>query len=166
MPGTVPAARPSASDRAGTGCDRDDGLQSTRRSLPIALLRAREAVMARFRPILAEHSVTEQQWRVIRVLGESSPRDATAVADHCCILMPSMTRIIRALQERGLITRKRDAADGRKLVLAITPAGRALLDQVAPHSLAVYRDIEARYGSGRVETLLDMLEDLALLGGR
>ena len=141
-----------------------DGFQKTRRSLPIALLRARETVMAGFRPILAKHDVTEQQWRVIRVLGEASPRDATDVADHCCILMPSMTRIIRTLQDRGLITRTRDASDGRKLVLAITPTGRALLDQVAPHSLEVYRRIERRYGVERVEILLDMLEDLAVLG--
>lgn len=143
-----------------------DGLQTTRRSLPIALLRARETVMAGFRPILARHDVTEQQWRVIRVLGEASPRDASDVAAHCCILMPSMTRIIRALQDRGLITRARDETDGRRLVLAITPAGRDLLDQVAPHSLDVYRDIAERYGVDRVETLLDMLEDLAALGGR
>jgi len=143
-----------------------DGLRKTRRSLPIALLRARETVMAGFRPILARHDVTEQQWRVIRVLGEASPRDATDVADHCCILMPSMTRIIRALQDRGLITRARDESDGRRLVLAITPAGRDLLDKVTPHSLDVYRDIAERYGVDRVETLLDMLEDLAALGDR
>lgn len=143
-----------------------DGFQKTRRSLPIALLRARETVMAGFRPILAKHDVTEQQWRVIRVLGEASPRDATDVADHCCILMPSMTRIIRALTDRGLISRARDASDGRKLVLAITLQGRALLDEVAPHSLEVYRAIEERYGVERVETLLDMLEGLAELGDR
>jgi len=122
--------------------------------------------MAGFRPILAKHDVTEQQWRVIRVLGEASPRDATDVAGHCCILMPSMTRIIRALGDRGLITRARDTSDGRKLVLAITPAGRALLDEVAPHSLDVYRQIEERYGRERVEVLLDMLEDLAALAER
>jgi hypothetical protein len=41
--------------------------RDTRRALPIALLRAREAVMVRFRPILRYHGVTEQQWRVMRV---------------------------------------------------------------------------------------------------
>ena len=40
------------------------------RSLPMQLLRAREAVMQRFRPMLHQHGVTEQQWRVIRVLVE------------------------------------------------------------------------------------------------
>ena len=145
---------------------RDDGLQSTRRALPIALLRAREAVMVRFRPILARYNVTEQQWRVIRVLGEASPRDAGDVAGQCCILPPSMTRIIRALRGRGLITRRRDAFDGRRLVLAITPAGRALLNKVAPHSRAAYREIEMQYGAGKVEALLDMLDELASLGGK
>ena len=68
----------------------------TRRSLPIALLRARETVMHRFRPLLASHDLTEQQWRVIRVLGETSPLDASDVAERACILAPSLTRIIVA----------------------------------------------------------------------
>jgi len=57
----------------------------TRRSLPIALLRAREAVMARFRPMLAEHDVTEQQWRAIRILGEAGPLDRAELSERCCI---------------------------------------------------------------------------------
>ncbi|MGO4834713.1 homoprotocatechuate degradation operon regulator HpaR, partial [Rhizobiaceae sp. 2RAB30] len=96
--------------------------RDTRRSLPIALLRAREAVMGRFRPMLAAHDVTEQQWRVIRVLGETSPLDATEVADRACVLAPSLTRIIKALEDRALITRERDANDGRRAMLAIAPA--------------------------------------------
>src|SRR5262245_55114576 len=81
----------------------DDALlpRDTRRALPIALLRAREAVMARFRPILAAHDVTEQQWRVIRVLGEESPLDASEVAERACVLAPSLTRIIRALDRKS-----------------------------------------------------------------
>ena len=61
----------------------DDRLlpRNTRRSLPIALLRAREAVMSHFRPMLAKYDVTEQQWRVIRVLAEAGTLDASDVAD-------------------------------------------------------------------------------------
>ncbi len=44
--------------------------RETGRSLPIALLRARESLMARFRPMLAAHGFTEQQWRVLRIVGE------------------------------------------------------------------------------------------------
>src|SRR6218665_2043626 len=84
---------------------------NTRRSLPMSLLRAREAVMSKFRPMLARHDVTEQQWRVIRVLGEASPLDATEVAERASILAPSLTRIIKALEDRGFITRGKFADD-------------------------------------------------------
>lgn len=137
--------------------------RDTRRSLPIALLRAREAVMSRFRPLLAAHDVTEQQWRVIRVLGETSPLDATEVAERACVLAPSLTRIIKALEDRGLITRERDANDGRRALLAIAPAGLALIAKVTPQSRAVYAELEARYGAQKIERLLDMLDDLAKL---
>ena len=91
--------------KATISCPAQDTLlpRDTRRALPIALLRAREAVMARFRPILQARDVTEQQWRVIRVLGEESPLDASEVADRACVLAPSLTRIIKALEERALI---------------------------------------------------------------
>lgn len=137
--------------------------RDTRRSLPIALLRAREAVMARFRPMLARHDVTEQQWRVIRVLGEASPLDATEVAVRACVLAPSLTRIIKALEERGFISRDRDAADGRRVLLAIAPAGLAMIREVTPESRAIYAELEKRYGRARIEHLLDLLDELALL---
>ena len=79
--------------------------------------------MVRFRPILHARDVTEQQWRVLRVLGEESPLDASEVADRACVLAPSLTRIIKALEERALISRQRDSGDGRRISLAIAPAG-------------------------------------------
>jgi len=140
------------------------GPRKTQRSLPIMLLRAREAVMARFRPMLAAHDVTEQQWRVIRVLGEAGPLDATELSERCCILTPSMTRILRALEARGLITRTRDSGDGRRRVVAITDAGRGLIREVTPKSRAIYAELEAKYGPERIELLLDLLEDLVRAG--
>jgi homoprotocatechuate degradation regulator HpaR len=151
--------------RAGQAALPKDALlpRDTRRALPIALLRARETVMARFRPILAARDVTEQQWRVVRVLGEESPLDATEVAERACVLAPSLTRIIKALEERQLITRERDAGDGRRLALAIAPAGLAMIHELAPEMSVIYADLEARYGPQKVEHLLDMLCDLAEL---
>ncbi|MDK4742166.1 homoprotocatechuate degradation operon regulator HpaR [Rhizobium sp. LEGMi198b] len=138
-------------------------LQERRRSLTIGLLRAREAVMSHFRPILAAHDVTEQQWRVIRVLFEAGTLDASEVADKASILAPSLTRMIRSLEERGFITKHKDKADGRRVLMRITPAGRALIDAVMPESLKVYADIGERFGPQRVEQLLDMLDELAAL---
>ncbi|MBX4926396.1 homoprotocatechuate degradation operon regulator HpaR [Rhizobium binae] len=135
-----------------------------RRSLAIGLLRAREAVMSHFRPILAAHDVTEQQWRVIRVLSEAGMLDASEVADKASILAPSLTRMIRSLEERGFITKHKDKADGRRVLLQITTAGQTMVDDVMPESLKVYADIGARFGEARVEQLLDMLDELATLG--
>ncbi|MDG3578943.1 homoprotocatechuate degradation operon regulator HpaR [Rhizobium sp. YJ-22] len=135
--------------------------RNTRRSLPIALLRAREAVMTHFRPMLAEHDITEQQWRVIRILAEAGTVDASDMADRAFILAPSLTRIIRSLEERGIITKAKDDNDGRRVLLRITPAGLAIIDEVAPESRLIYETLEKRFGGERIDQLLDMLDELA-----
>ena len=62
------------------------------RNLPRLLLQAREAVMAHTRPALRAHALSDQQWRVLRVLDESGPTAPTQLAAECVILMPSLTR--------------------------------------------------------------------------
>ena len=50
------------------------------RSLPMSLLRAREAVMRQFRPALRQHGLTEQQWRILRALAAVETIEATELA--------------------------------------------------------------------------------------
>lgn len=126
----------------------------------MTLLRAREVIMAHFRPMLARHDITEQQWRVLRVLAETGTLEATELAGRASILPPSLTRIIKALEERRLITRNRVKDDGRRALLAITPSGVALIEDLAPERIAIYEAIEGRYGAEQYEQLLDMLESL------
>ena len=137
--------------------------RNIRRSLPIALLRAREAVMGHFRPMLAEHNITEQQWRVIRILAEAGTVDASEMADKAFILAPSLTRIIRSLEERGIIAKAKDENDGRRVLLQITPAGLAIINEVAPESRLIYDKLEKHFGRERIEQLLDMLDELSTL---
>lgn len=135
--------------------------RNTRRSLPIALLRAREAVMTHFRPMLAAHELTEQQWRVIRILGENGTVDASEVAERAFILAPSLTRIIKSLEERGLIGKDRDEADGRRVLLRITPAGLKIIEEVTPESRMIYSDLERKFGEEKINLLLDLLGELS-----
>lgn len=135
--------------------------RDTRRSLPIALLRAREAVMMHFRPMLAQRDITEQQWRVIRVLAQAGKLDASELAESAFLLAPSLTRILRSIEERGLIARSKDEADGRRVILEITQAGRDIINDVTPDSRAIYAGIEKAYGKERIDALLDMLDDLS-----
>ena len=135
-------------------------LRTTRRSLPIALLRARESVMAHFRPMLSRHDLTEQQWRVMRVLAEDGEMDATQLAAKALILAPSLTRMVRLLEKRLLIFIRKDAEDGRRTLVRIAPEGLSLIERIRPESAAVYQMLEARCGGAELESLMDQLDRL------
>ena len=137
--------------------------RSTQTALPMALLRAREAVMARFRPILDAHDINEQQWRVIRVLAEHDSLDATELAAKANILAPSLTRMIRAMDQRGLIRRGKDRGDGRRVILSITEAGLRMIEEVAPEAAQTYDRIDAQFGPERVALLIELLDQLSQL---
>lgn len=135
-------------------------LSTTRRTLPMALLRAREALMDRFRPLLLSHGVTEQQWRVLRVLQEIEEIDASDLARAASILAPSLSRILKTLEEKGHLATRKDPADGRRALIRLTDTGDAFIRAIAPASAAIYADIEARFGTARLEALLDEIEAL------
>ena len=133
--------------------------RESRRSLPIALLRAREAIMRHFRPMLAAHDLTEQQWRVLRVLAEKGDADVTHIVEAAHILAPSLTRIIASLDERGLIER-RQGEDRRRVELKLTAAGEAIIAEVMPDSAKIYAMLQERFGPEKIAALLDLLEAL------
>lgn len=159
--GTMTNSDPPEKSTPETAKDAPQG--ACRRSLPIGLLKAREAVMRHFRPILVDHDVTEQQWRVLRVLADEGMVDASEVAEKAFILAPSLTRMLRSLQQRKLIFRHKDKEDKRRVLLTLAPAGQAMIDEVMPDALRVYAEIDARFGAERIDILLDMLEELAAL---
>lgn len=142
---------------------RRNDLPETSRSLPIAMLRAREKMMAPVRHLLLDAGVTEQQWRVLRVLDERGVSDPKDLAEAACLLNPSLTRIMQHLETKGLIERRDHPTDRRKALLEITDAGRALLQRAAPESNAIFARLEERFGRERVEQLLDLLNDLSAL---
>lgn len=135
-------------------------MRSTQRSLPIALLRARETVMEPVREMLSQSQISEQKWRVLRVVEESGPLEQTMIARHACLLLPSLTRILGALQSDGMIQRHAGDTDKRKSIVTITEAGRAFIQQHLAQSDRLFADLEAAFGSEKLATLLDLLEDL------
>src|SRR4030081_2157398 len=85
------------------------------RSLPMSLLRAREAVMRHFRPSLRDHGLTEQQWRILRALASIDAIEVTELARVAFLLGPSLSRILRDLEARRLIERRAAKADLRQI---------------------------------------------------
>lgn len=135
-------------------------LRRTDRSLPIALLRARETVMGPVREMLATSGVNEQKWRVLRVLDEAGPTDQSLLAERACLQLPSLTRILHAMQDQGLIKRSTDPVDRRRSIVTVTDQGRAIIASHSAASVALFAKLEEIYGPEKLETLLDLLEDL------
>lgn len=135
-------------------------LRATGRSLPIALLRAREKVMERYRTLLQKQDLTEQQWRVIRVLDETPGLNMGAISAAANILAPSLSRMTKSLEDRGLLDMRRTPGDGRRASLSLTAKGKSLIQAIAPESAAISVEIEARVGAARVKALLDDLDAL------
>ncbi len=128
-------------------------------SLPIALLRARAATAHKFKRHTDALGLTQPQWRVIRALAAGVPLDVRTLADRCALLQPSVSRLLKSLEDRGLI-QTLPGEDARRRLLALTVKGRAVFDRVAVISEAVYRDIEAAYGREDLERLVRMLTRL------
>lgn len=136
------------------------GLRGFERSLPIALLRAREATMRLFKPHVDAAGLTLPQWRVIRALAEGGAHDAAELAEKCAVLPPSLSRILAGLEARGLLARDKGDDDGRRLVINLTPDGEAIFREIAPKSEASYRALEEAFGAERIANLLEELESL------
>jgi homoprotocatechuate degradation regulator HpaR len=130
------------------------------RSLPMSLLRAREAVMRQFRPSLREHGLTEQQWRILRALSGVDAVEVTELARTAFLLGPSLSRILRDLEARRLIERRAAKTDLRRFMVSISDKGLKLMERVAPTSEQIYAMITRRYGARRLAELQDMLGEL------
>jgi homoprotocatechuate degradation regulator HpaR len=122
-------------------------------SLPMLLLRAREAAMSHFRPILQAQGLTEQQWRALRALDEAGELTAAGLARECAILAPSMTRIIRALAHGGLVLVRRSKLDQRELRIRISARGKRLVDRIGPEIESAYAEIRERIDPKHMQAL-------------
>jgi len=135
-------------------------LRDLTHSLPMALLRTREAVVQRFRAVLSRHGLTEQQWRILRALDGREGLEVSLLAEQCRILLPSMTGILRRMESRGLVRRDANQADGRSTLVRLTEASQALLERIKPEVVEVYKEIERILGKRKLEQLYALLEEL------
>ena len=136
------------------------GLPPTRRSLPIALIRSREKVMGPIRDMLKASGITEQQWRVLRVLSETGPQDLTQISDKAGLLLPSLSRIIRKLLDGGLVVSSINSRDRRRQTVVITLEGQKIIDDNLPQATKIAEELQHHLGTERYEQLLDLLAAL------
>ncbi|MEO5736018.1 MAG: homoprotocatechuate degradation operon regulator HpaR [Variovorax sp.] len=130
------------------------------RNLPRLLLQAREAVMAHTRPSLREHALSDQQWRVLRVLGEHGAVETGRVAREAFILGPSLTGVLARMERDGLVRRARDPDDQRRTVIEATPQGKKLVKRLSTTIEAHYAWLEASMGKAKLGQLYVLLDQL------
>lgn len=151
-----------STNRKSTKGSATDGttVRPYRQSLPMLLMRARESVMSRFRPHLRSHGVTDQQWRILRVLAEQQQVELLELSARCLIRPQSLSRTVPALVDRGLVNRELHPDDGRRALVSLTPAGHELFETMADESARIYSQLEAELADAG---LLDMFEKLSTL---
>ncbi|HQO53336.1 MAG: homoprotocatechuate degradation operon regulator HpaR [Rubrivivax sp.] len=134
------------------------------RNLPLLLLRAREALMQHYRPGLRAHGLSDQQWRVLRVLREHEGGLETGrLAQQAYILGPSLTGMLARMEKSGLVARQRCPDDARRSLVAATPDGLALADTLSDAIEAQYQDLAAHLGQARLNQLYTLLDELIVL---
>jgi homoprotocatechuate degradation regulator HpaR len=142
--------------------------QFKHRNLPLLLLQAREQVIARFRPILNKQGVTEQQWRIVRLLLDTGPLEPREIGEQCRLSSPSLVGVLSRMEELRLVRRKRIKHDQRRVMVGLAPRSLALAQRMAPQVDAIYADVESILGEEFCQKFYDSLgqvvEKLAATG--
>jgi homoprotocatechuate degradation regulator HpaR len=131
-----------------------------RRNLPLMMLQAREHVIAHFRPVLNAHGITEQQWRIVRLLLDTGPLEPHEIGGLSRLSSPSLTGVLSRMEKMGFVRRKRLADDQRRVLVSLTPRSRALAARMAPLIEAVYARIDGLLGKEFAEDFYRVLEEL------
>jgi homoprotocatechuate degradation regulator HpaR len=130
------------------------------RNLPLLMLQARERVIGHFRPLLNAHGITEQQWRIVRLLLEADALEPREIGERCTLSSPSLAGVLARMEEVGLVRRRRIAHDQRRVRVSLTRRSRALAARMAPQIEAVYARVEKRLGKEFCERLYATLDEL------
>ncbi len=127
-------------------------------SLPMLLYAAIDAVMPRFRRIFKEFGLTEQQWRILRVLWDIEEISHTELAAATLISAPSLVGILDRLHSMELIERRRSAIDRRVVYVATSQQGRDLRDQIMPAVQQTYFELRDSIDDDVWRELVDGLQ--------
>lgn len=131
-----------------------------RPSLTLTLLQAREAAMSFFRPLLNEHGLTEQQWRVIRILRQHGEMESYRLAELACILKPSMTGVLTRLERDGIVSRRKSPSDQRRVHINLTEKGEQCFLSMSDGMESNYRRIQEQFGEEKLQQLFGLLNEL------
>jgi DNA-binding MarR family transcriptional regulator len=118
MPRTAP---PTAADAG-----RPDAWLALDNQLCFALYSASLAMTKLYRPLLAPLGLTYPQYIVMLALWEEDGQTVSALGEKLALDSGTLTPLLKRLETQGALSRERDAADERRVIVRLTPAGRRL----------------------------------------
>ncbi|MFJ9642779.1 MarR family winged helix-turn-helix transcriptional regulator [Streptomyces sp. NPDC101206] len=131
------------------------------------LKRAEQALLAAKTAALKPSGVTVPQYAALLWLAEKPGISAAALARLCGVTPPTMTTVLKNLQERGLIERSPHEWHRNVLETRLTQEGRAVMEQADAAAVAVERALAAEFSEEERELLVRLLGRCAqVLGGR
>ena len=133
------------------------------RNLPSLLLQARESIMGHTRPHLRSHGLSDQQWRVLRALGNGQELETGRVAKDAFLLGPSLIGVLARMERDGLVQRSKDPEDQRRTVVSATTKGLKLVQQLSQDIAKHYAELEETYGNQKLRDLYLLLDELIAL---
>jgi DNA-binding MarR family transcriptional regulator len=111
---------------------------------------------------LGPHGVTTGQWSALRVLWQQEGLSQVELAQRMLVEKASLTAVLKAMDAQGLITRRRNAADRRKLNIFLTAAGRRLKGKVLPLAGKINKRATRRLSAAQVQQLRGLLARVML----
>lgn len=129
-------------------------------SLPLQLIKARDVTLDYFRPVLSEHNITVQQWRVMRIILAYGEIDFTTLASDSCILSPSLTGVINRLEKQGYVCKIKSKTDQRRVNIRLTDKAEELVKVVRVDIDKQYVVLKEKFGEEKYAQLSDLLEEL------
>lgn len=127
--------------------------------LCFALYAASGLVTRAYRPLLEPLGLTYPQYLVMMALWERAPRTVKEIGQALDLDSGTLTPLLKRLESAGLVTRRRDAEDERRVQVDLTPEGEALRERAAavPAALACQLHLPL----DEIVGLRDALQDLA-----
>ncbi len=112
--------------------------------LCFALYTSSLAMTKLYKPLLAPLGLTYPQYLVMLVLWESDGLTVSQLGERLALDSGTLTPLLKRLESQALVQRLRDTADERRVLLRLTPAGRAL----KARAVAVPKAVAAATGCG------------------
>ncbi len=129
-------------------------------TLPMMLNATLDAVMPAYRELFARYQLTEQQWRILRVLWEDHSLPTAELSKRTLLPAPSLVGILDRLEKKGLVQRLRSDEDRRVVCVIPTEAGQALELEIRPQVAAIHEAITQRVTPQEWEALSQILSKI------